>query len=190
MSVVNADLKPILFMLSSELFSEFYHEMANKCHDQNSGHGKKIIMTFLWLSTGTLWDWDPGAHYEIITVVGGGAIGYLTTKLGRGGGGTEFYFGTNLECAAIGYLHSCSRRTVDFPRLCSICCFLGWYFLYKWRHQGKGLRVHEGVCTVLGNLHMSIGYVLSQQGTLLVISAESTELFRGSLHIFNNYFLE
>ena len=29
-----------MFMLSSELESEIYHEMANKCLDQNSGQGK------------------------------------------------------------------------------------------------------------------------------------------------------
>ena len=29
-----------MFRVSSELYSEFYHEMANKCHDQNSGHNK------------------------------------------------------------------------------------------------------------------------------------------------------
>ena len=41
-----------MFMLISELYSEFYHEMANKSHDQNSGHGKnhnEIFMIQFWI---------------------------------------------------------------------------------------------------------------------------------------------
>ena len=35
--MVNTELKFSMFILRSELYSEFYHEMGNKCHDQNSG---------------------------------------------------------------------------------------------------------------------------------------------------------
>ena len=41
-----------MFMLNSELDYEFYHEMANKCHDQNSGHGRnhnEIFMIQYWI---------------------------------------------------------------------------------------------------------------------------------------------
>ena len=37
---------------AEEMNSEFYHEMANKCHDQNSGHGKnhnEIFIIQYWI---------------------------------------------------------------------------------------------------------------------------------------------
>ena len=47
MSIINTELKFLMFILSSEFFYEFYHEMSIKCHDQNSVHNKNHNEIFM-----------------------------------------------------------------------------------------------------------------------------------------------
>ena len=35
-------MKFIVFRIRSDVFSEYYHEISRKCHEQNSGHSKII----------------------------------------------------------------------------------------------------------------------------------------------------
>ena len=50
MFMVKTEFKIIMLSLSSELYTEFHHEMSNKCHDQ-TGHRKnqkEIFMIQYW----------------------------------------------------------------------------------------------------------------------------------------------
>ena len=47
MFIIITELKFIMFILSSEFYYEFYHEMSIKCHDQNSGHSKNHNEIFM-----------------------------------------------------------------------------------------------------------------------------------------------
>ena len=58
MSLINTELKIIMFTLSSEFYYELYHEMSIKCHDQNSGHSKNH-------NGNSMIHFDPGTNNQI-----------------------------------------------------------------------------------------------------------------------------